>query len=149
MPAIPRPGGDKPVSLPRTVVLDFFFPPNTHEAYQIFSSVTTGHYAMILTILGMAGAHIGIFFGKGMNAQKGLQVILITSPVGYVPPMKNHRFREPTSPSLPSFLPCIQQIHFESLYVPGIVLEALGRWRSLPSLRIHAFTEEENNIIKK
>lgn len=33
--------------------------------------------------------------------------------------------------------------------MPGIVLEALGRWQSLPSLRIHAFTEEENNIIEK
>lgn len=71
------------------------------------------------------------------------------------PRVKNHQFREPTSPSLPSFLPCIQQTHFKSFDMPGIVLRTLGwqqwahRQKSLPSLRIHAFAGEKNNIIKK
>lgn len=52
--------GDRPVGLPRTVVLNFFLP-NTHEAYHIFSLVTAGCYAVIPNHPGAEGAHIRSF----------------------------------------------------------------------------------------
>jgi len=75
--------------------------------------------------------------------------ILLTSPMGYVPPGKNHQFTEIT----PSLL-----LH-PSMYSTNTHARHCSRgtgqmatntqMRSLPSLRIHASTGEENNIIKK
>lgn len=87
-------------------------------------------------------AHIRIFSGKGMNSLKSPQIILTTSPWGYVSSMKNHQFRQPTS-SLLSLLPCIQQICLRASMWQALFQ---GHWgdssdhsdKAVPSLRIHA-----------
>lgn len=64
-----------------------FFPPNTHEAYCIFSSVTTGHYAVILNHPGAKGGTYQKVFGKGMNNLKKVFKSSRPSPLGVMYPL--------------------------------------------------------------
>lgn len=64
-----------------------FFPPNTHEAYCIFSSVTTGHYAVILNHPGAKGGTYQKVFGKGMNNLKKVSKSSRPSSLGVMYPL--------------------------------------------------------------
>lgn len=61
LPAIHRPGGDRPLRLPRTG-FPIFFHPTHNEAYHLFSSVTLSHYVMIPNHPGIEGTYIIMFW---------------------------------------------------------------------------------------